>query len=78
MVFFPSVNLDEVYDVEIITHFPICGSRQIRCQMLIQLPIAKFPTIKQGSLPPLFCQGKISQMTMLLAEIFSRWKAFDE
>jgi len=27
--------------------------------MLIQLPIAKFPTIKQGSLPALFCHGKI-------------------
>jgi hypothetical protein len=46
--------------------------------MLIQLPIARFPTIKQGSLPALFCQGKISQMTMLLAGIFSGWKAFDE
>jgi hypothetical protein len=27
--------------------------------MLIQLPIAKFPTIKQGNLPALFCHGKI-------------------
>jgi hypothetical protein len=36
---------------------------------VIQLPIAKFPTIKEGSLSGLFCHGKISQMTMLLAGI---------